>query len=123
MDEEALLSWGALALGIILFGVGQLHFTFFVREYKKHVCQYGRNYIGKERGTSWTNQDEAVMMLVRIIWTLGPLMVAGLPLFFLTDLPNRGIYIWLGCTLLVVGLFLTYFATSNRAGLAKTRER
>jgi hypothetical protein len=119
MYDGNLLNWGTFAVGVILFGIAQLHFTFLIREYKKYVSMYG--HINKERGTSWTDKDSTVGMFVRMIWTLGLFIIAGLPLFFFTDLPKRGIYLWLGCTLLAVGLFLIYVVSSNRSRLAKIR--
>ncbi len=118
MFNEAFLNWVAFAFGIIAFGVAQLHFTFLIREYKKYVSLYGHI---KGHGANWTDRDAMVAMFTRIIWTLGLLIIAGLPLFFFTDLPKKDFYLWLGCTLLAVGIFLIYVVSSNRASLAKVR--
>ena len=121
MYDWNLLSWGTFAAGVITFGIAQLHFTFLVREYKKYVSLYGHILIGKKHTTSWSDKDAMVAMLVRMIWTFGLLIVTGLPLFFLTDLPEKGFNLWLGCTLLAVGLCLIYVVYSNKSKLAKVR--
>ena len=114
-----LLNWGVLAVGLVLFGVGQLYFSFSVKAYKRHVSQYGRLGVGKEYGTSWTREDERGMVLARGFWTAVALGIPGALLFFFTSLAEVGVPLWIGCTLGIAGLFLLYFAHVSGLGLAK----
>ena len=114
-----MLNWGILTLGIILFAIGQIFFSLYARRYKNHVLRHGRVKFGKRYGTSWTKEDKRGVMLARIGWTIGPLIVVGLLLFFLTSLPKIGMPLYLGCILGIDGIFLVFFALTSQMGLTK----
>lgn len=114
-----LLNWGVLVIGLVVFGIGQLYFSFYVKVHKAHVARHGRLRSGREYGTSWTKADEGGMVLARGFWTAVALGIPGALLFFFTSLAEVGVPLWIGCTLGIAGLFLLYFAHVSGLGLAK----
>ena len=114
-----LLNWGVLVVGLILFGIGCLWMSFYGKAYKMHVLRYGRMRFGKEYGTGWAKADARGIVLMRSIWTVGALGIAGVLLFFFTGLAQIGIPLWIGCTLGIAGIFLFFLANIGTMSLAK----
>jgi len=114
-----LLNWGVLVVGLVLFGIGQLYLSFYVKAYKFHVARYGRYSFGREYGTSWTKADERGVNFARSFWTVVVIGIVGALLFFFAKLAEVGVPLWIGCTLGITGLFLLFFALVSSAGLAK----
>ena len=115
---NALLNWGILALGVILFCVGCFLLVQYSRQYKRYVTRHGRISTGKKYGTSWTSADAMGVFIFPIVFPTG---LIGALLFFFTSLPDIGIPLWIGCTLSIVGILLFLYAIISITGLT-TRE-
>jgi hypothetical protein len=115
----ALLNWGILVLGIVLFLLGFLFMVQYGRAYEQHVLRYGRVRVGKKYGTSWNRADTRGVFLGLIYYIVGIPVVVGVLLFFLTGLAKTGIPLWVGVTLSISGILLWFLSFILGAGLAK----
>lgn len=116
---NAVLNWGILVVGLVLFYFGCLFVVQYARAYKRHVLIHGRFRYGKEYGTSWDRADTQGVVSGVIFWIVVIPVVVGLLLFFLTGLVEIGIPLLIGCTLGIGGILLLLYAFTSGAGLAK----
>lgn len=116
---SALLNWGILIVGIVLFYFGFLFQVQYARAYKRHVTRYGRFKYGKEYGTSWDGADTRGVAGAIIFWPILILVVVGLLLFFFTGLVEIGIPLLIGCTLSIAGILSYFLALMGGAAIAK----
>ncbi len=116
---NAILNWGVLVVGLVLFFFGILFILQYARAYKRQVMRRGRSKFGKEYGTSWDKADTRGVSGMIILWIIVILAVVGLPLFFFTGLAEVGLPLFIGCTIGIAGILLFFLASIGAMGIAK----
>jgi hypothetical protein len=111
--------WIVLAVGGFALLIAIASMRVYGREYERRVKLYGRARFGKEYWTSWTRADVRGVNMAQVQWLLGPIVLVGVLLYFLTGLSDRSLVLWMGVSLGIGSLLSLLWSRVASLGLAK----